>query len=172
MVQFSAVIQKFGEQGEKTGWTYIEIPADIAAKIKPGNKKTFRVKGKLDAHPVKAIALMPMGGGNFIMALNAEMRKGIKKRKGATIQVQLQEDKDKLQPPAELLECLSDEPLAKEYFETLTYGHKNYFTKWIESAKTEPTRTKRIAQAVDALNKKMDFGMMLRSLKDERQKLT
>lgn len=172
MVQFSAVIKKFAEQGEKTGWTYIEIPAGIAAKIKPANKKTFRVKGKLDAYPVKSIALMPMGGGDFIMALNAEMRKGIKKRKGATIQVQLQEDKEKLQPPPELLECLSDEPVAKAYFESLSYGHKNYFTKWIGSAKTEPTRTKRIAQAVDALSKKMDFGTMLRSLKEERKKLS
>jgi hypothetical protein len=171
MVAFSAIIKQFAEQGEKTGWTYIEIPADIAVKIKPGNKKTFRVKGKLDSYQVKAVALMPMGGGDFIMALNAGMRKALKKRKGATIQVQLQEDKEKLQPPAELLDCLADEPKAKAYFNSLTYGHKNYFSKWIESAKTEPTKTKRIAQAIDALSRQMDFGYMLRGLKENRQKL-
>jgi hypothetical protein len=171
MVAFSAIIKQFAEQGEKTGWTYIEIPADIAVKIKPGNKKTFRVKGKLDSYQVKAVALMPMGGGDFIMALNAGMRKALKKRKGATIQVQLQEDKEKLQPPAELLDCLADEPKAKAYFNSLTYGHKNYFSKWIESAKTEPTKTKRIAQAIDALSRQMDFGSMLRGLKENRQKL-
>jgi urease beta subunit len=171
MVAFSAIIKQFAEQGEKTGWTYIEIPAGIAVKIKPGNKKTFRVKGKLDSYQIKAVALMPMGGGNFIMALNAEMRKAIKKRKGATIQVQLQEDKEKLQPSVELLDCLADEPKAKAYFDSLTYGHKNYFSKWIESAKTEPTKTKRIAQAIDALSRQMDFGSMLRSLKEDRQKL-
>ncbi len=165
MVKFTALIKQFDAQGEKTGWTYIDIPAEIALKIKPGNKKTFRVKGKLDAYAVKSVALVPMGGGDFIMALNAEMRKGTKKRKGATLIVSLEEDSDKLQPPVELLECLADEPKAKQFFDSLTYGHRNYFSKWIESAKTEPTKTKRIAQAVDALSKHLDYGTMIRNLK-------
>ncbi len=165
MVKFTALIKQFDAQGEKTGWTYIDIPAEIALKIKPGNKKTFRVKGKLDAYAVKSVALVPMGGGDFIMALNAEMRKGTKKRKGATLIVSLEEDSDKLQPPVELLECLADEPKAKQFFYSLTYGHRNYFSKWIESAKTEPTKTKRIAQAVDALSKHLDYGTMIRNLK-------
>lgn len=167
MVKFTALIKQFEQHGEKTCWTYIEIPHDIAEKIKPGNRKVFRVKGKLDDHLIKSVALMPMSGGGFIMPINAAMRKGIKKRKGATLKVQLEEDTDKLQPPAELLECLADEPKAMAFFESLTYGHKNYFTKWIGSAKTEPTKTKRIAQAVDALSKQMDFGTMLRSLKEK-----
>jgi hypothetical protein len=165
MVRFTALIKRFDQYAEKTGWTYIEIPHDIAEKIKPGNRKVFRVKGKLDDHEIKAVALMPMKGGGFIMPVNAAMRKGTAKRKGATLKVQLEEDTDQLKPPAELLECLADEPQAKSYFESLTYGHRNYFTKWIESAKTEPTKTKRIAQAIDALGRQMDFGTMLRNLK-------
>lgn len=165
MVKFTAVIQQFEQNAEKSGWTYIDVPADVSEKIKPGNRRTFRVKGKLDDHPVKGVALMPVKGGGFIMPVNAEMRKGIHKRKGAMVILQLQEDHEKIAPPEELLECLADEPVAKKYFESLTYGHKNYFTKWIESAKTEPTKTKRIAQAVDALSKQLDFGTMLRNLK-------
>lgn len=165
MVKFTAVIKQFEQHGEKTGWTYIEVPADISGKIKPGNRKVFRVKGKLDEYPIKSVALMPMAGGGFIMPINAAMRKGTGKRKGAMLKLQLEEDADQLQLSPELLECLADEPRAKEYFDSLTYGHKNYFTKWIESAKKEPTKTKRIAQAVEALNKQMDFGAMLRTLK-------
>lgn len=30
MVNFNALIKKFGDKSEKTGWTYIEIPAAIA----------------------------------------------------------------------------------------------------------------------------------------------
>jgi hypothetical protein len=165
MTRFEAIIKKFEEKGEKSGWTYIDILSEVAMKIKPGNKKSFRVKGKLDDYKIKAVALVPMGGGDFIMALNGEMRKKIGKRKGEIIKVVLEEDSDLLQPSAALLECLSDEPKAMQFFENLTYGHKNYFTNWIESAKTEPTKTKRIAQAVDALNKQLDFGTMLRSLK-------
>ena len=38
MIHFKAVIKKFGEQGEKTGWSYIEVPEEVASKIKPGTK--------------------------------------------------------------------------------------------------------------------------------------
>src|SRR3954467_7169139 len=120
MVQFTTTIQKFKEQGEKTGWTYIQIPAEIAQQLKPGNKKTFRVKGKLDDYSFTGIALIPMGGGDFIMALNATIRKAIKKRKDAKLQVQLAaDDQYKVQPSAEFSECLADEPQALAFFNTL-----------------------------------------------------
>ena len=87
MLQFNTILKQFNEQGEKTGWTYIEIPAKIAQQLKPGNKKSFRVKGRLDNYEIKGVALMPMGEGDFIMAVNATMRKGIGKRKGDKLKV-------------------------------------------------------------------------------------
>ena len=171
MIKFTTIIQQFNEQGEKTGWTYITIPADIAQQLKPGNKKSFRVKGKLDAHSISGVSLMPMGEGNFIMAINAVMRKGIKKRKGAQLNVQLEVDDKLPELSKELLECLEDEPAALEHFNSLTRGHRKYFSDWILSAKTEPTRTKRLAQAVDALSKKFDFGTMIRKLKNDKKDL-
>lgn len=168
MIHYNTTILQFGEQGEKTGWTYIVIPAEIAQQLKPGNKKSFRVKGKLDEFVIKAIALLPMGEGDFIMPVNAAMRKGIKKRKGATLSVHLQVDNAEIKPPAELIECLQDEPGAIEHFNKLSKSHQNYFTNWINSAKTEETKTKRIAQAVNALAKGFHYGEMIRALKAER----
>jgi hypothetical protein len=165
MLQFTTTILKFESQGEKTGWTYIEIPADIAQKLKPGNKKSFRVKGKLDNLSFSGIALLPMGGGKFIMALNAAIRKGIGKRKGAMLKVQLQTDGKEYQLSPELMKCLHDEPKALEFFKILPKSHQNYFSKWIESAKTPQTKTKRIAQTVNGLSRKQNYGEMLRALK-------
>ncbi len=162
-VQFIATIHKFDKQGEKTGWTYIEIPADLAKKIKPGNKKSFRVKGKLDDCKISGIALLPMGGGTFIMALNAAMRKGIHKHHGATLKVQLEEDKKPFQFNKDFVDCLADEPGAKAFFESLAGSHQRYFSKWIDDAKTEPTRVKRITMAVNALSKKWGYPQMLRA---------
>jgi hypothetical protein len=165
MVQFNAVIQQFQKQGEKTGWVYIEIPKKIAQELKPGNKKTFRVKGRLDSYAIKSVALMPMGEGDFIMSINAAMQKGTAKRKGDKLRVQLEAD-DKVPPLSpDLLECLSDEPLANEFFNSLAYSHRLYFSNWIESAKTAPTKAKRIAQAVNGLARKLGFGELIRSLK-------
>ena len=113
MVQFIATMHRFEKQGEKTGWTYIEIPRDIAQKLKPGNKKSFRVKGKLDSHKIAGVSLLPMGGGSFIMAINAAMRKGIGKKHGAMVSVQLVEDKKPYELNTDLMECLRDEPKAQ-----------------------------------------------------------
>lgn len=171
MLSFSTTILKFDKQGEKTGWTYILVPAKIAEKLNAGVKKSFRVKGKLDDFEIEKVALVPMGEGDFIMAINAAMRKGIGKRKGATLKVELEIDNAQILPPSELLDCLQDEPDALKHFNSLPQGHRNYFTKWIESAKTEPTKVKRIALVVKTMVHKMDFGAMLREDRDERKML-
>jgi hypothetical protein len=169
MVTFTTTLLQFAQQGEKTGWTYIEIPADIARQLKPNNKKSFRVKGKLDNFSIKSVAVMPMGGGSFILAVNAEMRKGIGKRKGAMVKVQLQEDKATIPINAELLECLKDDPDAETYFNSLSNSHKSYFSKWIDSAKTEATKTNRLTKTMLALAKGWDYGRMIREGKQNKE---
>ena len=104
MIRFTATIKKFGEQGEKTGWTFIAISPDQAAALKPGNKRSFRVKGTLDGYQITKVALMPMGDGSFVISLNAVIRKGIRKQVGQKLQVSIEEDKEQLQPPDELIE--------------------------------------------------------------------
>lgn len=170
MVSFSTTILKFDKQGEKTGWTYIVIPATVAKKLNPGVKRSYRVKGKLDEHKIEKTALIPMGDGDFIIPINAAIRKGLGKRKGATVKVQLEIDHSPILPPGELIECLKDEPEAYNYFNSLPQSHRNYFTKWIGSAKTEPTKIKRIAMVIKTMVRKMDFGAMLREERDERRK--
>jgi hypothetical protein len=162
MINYTTTILKFDKQGEKTGWTYIEIPADIAQQLKPDTKKSFRVKGKLDSHSIKGVALLPMGGGNFIMPLNGAMRKAIGKRHGAQLKVQLEEDKKPLKLSEDFMTCLADEPKALATFNKIPKSVQNYFSKWIESAKTEPTKAMRIARAVNALARSQTFQEMIR----------
>ncbi len=162
-IKFIATIHRFESKGEKTGWTYIEIPADIAQQFKPGNKKSFRVKGTLDDFKIDGIALIPMGGGSFIMALNADLRKGIGKRKGAMLNVQLSVDEIGFVFNKDFMDCLADEPTAKSFFESLTGSHQKYFSKWVDSAKTESTKVKRITMTVNALAKKMGYPEMIRA---------
>jgi hypothetical protein len=163
MVKFTTTIYKFEKQGEKTGWTYIEVPGDLAQQLKPGNRKEFKVKGKLDKHPIKRVSVFPMGGGKFILVLNAALRKAIGKKHGAMVDVQLTADNSEFIFNKDFIECLTDEPMASDFFKALTGSHQRYFSKWIDDAKTEPTRTKRIAMAVNALAKKWGYGEMIRA---------
>jgi hypothetical protein len=168
MIEFNTIMLQFESQGEKTGWTYIEIPADIAQQLKPGNNKSFRVKGMLDGLAVAGMALMPMGGGNFILALKADVRKAIRKHAGAMLTVKLEEDKDyKVEVPSDLQECFDFEPEAFDQFNSLPKSHRDYFIKWIDSAKTNETRAKRIVNTMNAMLRKWDYGTMIREMRKE-----
>jgi hypothetical protein len=162
MITFQTTLQKFGEKGEKTGWTYVEIPAHIAYEIKPDTKLGFRVKGFIDNFPVKLLALLPMGEGDFIIPMNVQIRKGIRKEEGAMVTLNLEEDTDELPQSEELMMCLEDEPKALEAFLKMPKSHQNYYAKWIESAKTIETKTKRITMTVNGLAMGMNYGEMMR----------
>ncbi|MFV0605398.1 MAG: YdeI/OmpD-associated family protein [Niabella sp.] len=164
-VTFTATLLQFAENKDKTGWIYIDISADIAQQLKPGTKKSFRVKGSIDAHKIKGVSILPMGGGNFILAVNASIRKGIKKGKGAMITVTLTEDDQPYKLNKQLTTCLKDNKDAAGYFYSLPKGHQNYFSKWIDSAKTIQTQTDRLAKTITSLERKMDYGQMIRFYK-------
>lgn len=170
MITFNTVLYQFAEQGEKTGWTYIQVPQHLAHELKPDNKKSFRVKGKLDHFPISGVALMPWGDGSFIMAVNADMRKGIGKSKGASVNVQLETHDDfVVEIPDDLLESFDyEQPEALEFFYSLPRGHRDYFIKWINSAKTEPTRATRIANTIYAAANRMGYPEMIRALKSKK----
>jgi hypothetical protein len=168
MVTFSTRIQKFQKQGEKTGWTYIEISRAQAEKIKPGCRVSFRIKGSLDDFAIEKIALLPMGNGKFILPFNAAIRKGTGKKAGDSVTAKLQEDDRAIKPPAAFIKCLKDDGIAFDFFMTLPKGHQNYFSKWIDSAKTLETKTKRITMAVIALGSKQGFSEMMRASKTDR----
>lgn len=168
MVVFEAEIERFERMGEKTGWTFVFIPMEIANQIKPDTKKSYRVKGKLDQVKVQGLAFTPMGEGNFILALKASLRKELKKEEGAMLKLALEEDKDfKIEMPDDLELCLMEERHCLDNFLKLSKSHQNYYINWLNTAKTEPTRTKRLTQIVIAMDKRMDFSEMMRSNKEK-----
>jgi len=166
--KFDVILSRFGNQGEKTGWTYITISEAIAQKLKPGNKKTFRVKGRLDQYVIKSVALLPMGNGSFIMPVNATMRKAIGKRKGAMVHVEIDIDNKPVALSQDLLDCLEDDLNAKEYFFTLPPSHRNYYSNWVESIKSADKKAQRIADVVDAMDRKWSFPEMRKYQKSKK----
>jgi uncharacterized protein YdeI (YjbR/CyaY-like superfamily) len=77
--------------------------------------------------------------------------------------VQLQADSEQLSICQELLECLEDSPPAKRKFNALPGSHQRYYSKWIETAKTIQTKTKRIAMTIKAMENNMSYAEMLRA---------
>lgn len=164
-ISFQTIVQKFGDRGEKTGWTYIEINGRQAQQLKSGNKVSFRVKGTLAGFAIERTAVLPMGDGSFILPLNAKIRKGTGKKQGDKLKVVLETDERKIPLSADLLKCLKAEPESMKFFSSLPPSHQSYFSKWIEEAKTATTKTKRLVMALDALSKRQGFPEMIRASK-------
>lgn len=165
MLQFEAVLRKFSEKGEKSGWTYIELTPEELELLAPGMRKSFRVKGKLDAHAFEGVAVLPMGDGSFILPVNAAMRKGVRKKEGALVRVSLSIDETEYQLNATLVEALSLSDSASRAFYAMPRSHQNYYSKWVDAAKTEPTRDKRLTLIVISLERGMNYSEMIRSQK-------
>ena len=166
MIILNAEIEKFETNGEKTGWSYIFIPNAVAEQIKPGERRCIRVKGSIDEVEISGVGIMPMGHGDFIMALNKPLRKLLRKEAGAKVVLNLLFDSDfKIEMPDDLEICLSDEEELLQRFLEMPKSHQNYFINWLNTAKTEVTRTKRLVMIVNATFNNMDFGAMIRSSK-------
>lgn len=162
MVRFKAVIQKFGEMGEKTGWFYISIPQNLAEEIKPGQKKSFRVKGRLDKVAIAQVAVLPVGNGEFILPLKLSLRKTLRKNKGAELTIVLEEDIEPLKVFSELTDCLKDSPLAEKIFTSLPHSHQMYYSNWILFAKSPQTRARRIMCTILGMERKLSFAEILK----------
>ena len=123
----------------------------------------------LDGLAVNGMALMPMGEGDFIMALKADIRKALRKNAGAMLKVSIEEDTGfKVDMPADLQECFDfEDPSALAFFNSLAKSHREYFIKWIESAKTNETRAKRIVNTINAMLRGLRYNEMLREMRKE-----
>lgn len=161
-IKFEAQIEKFEKKGEKTGWTYLNFPYEKAIKIHKSDKKSFYVKGKIDQAEIKNLAVLPMGEGDYIITLNAELRKKIGKSKGMKVVLEIEKDTSEFSPDNDFLDCLKDDLKAFNYFKELPLSHQRYFSKWIESAKTEETKARRIAKTLSALARRMNYAEMMR----------
>jgi hypothetical protein len=151
MYIFDAVIEKFATMGEKTNWHYVYLPDDVLASLLKEKQQHFRVKGSIDDAPIQQLALWPIGQEQYILPLNATIRKAIKKNEHATVHVQIQIDNSEILHDADLLDCLLDNPLAQSRFMALSKSWQNNFSNIIKDAKTQTTKTKRIAKVLRTL---------------------
>lgn len=61
-------------------------------------------------------------------------------------------EKKELVVPKDLTSALAKNKAAKAAFDNFSYSHKKEYVMWIEEAKTEPTRNKRLATTVEWLS--------------------
>lgn len=141
------VLQKYPGKG---GWTYAMIPktANVPQKTSFG---WFKVKGHIDEYYITQHSLMSMKSGEIFLAVNAGIRKIIKKEEGDTVHIKFYVDTDHYVTPEEIAVCLELFPSAKKKYEKLSESQKKQYVNWIQEAKTTETKEQRISQMIAKL---------------------
>jgi hypothetical protein len=127
-------------------WSYVEFPHDVKELF--GKRGEVRVKCRINGVAADR-ALMPTKSGYHIIVLGGDLRRqaGIK-RPGEPVKVELWLDPepDRINIPVELAETLDFIPEMKAAWDKLTPGMQRSMCYWVGSAKTAPTKAKRIAE--------------------------
>jgi len=143
---FTAMIQNAGGGG-----AFVEVPLDVEKEF--GSKRP-QVKATIGGVPYRGI-LTRMGGDHHLLIILKEIREKIGKTFGDEVKISVEPDTEPrvIEVPVELKKVFKTEKEAKALFDKLSYTHQREYVMWINEAKREETRARRVAQAIEMLKK-------------------
>jgi len=91
--------------------------------------------------------------GEFLLGLNREVREGAGVNAGDSVEVEigLDDAPRQIDVPESLAAALERDSLADAAFKALSYTHRKEYARWIEDAKRDETRQRRVQQALEML---------------------
>lgn len=140
------LLEKFPGKG---GWTFARVP-----EIPPDKKTPFgwvKVKGSIDTYALKNYRLMPMGDGTLFLPVRAEVRRKIGKKEGDWVRVVLERDDAPTTIPADVYDCLRDEPVALQAFHRLSDAQQAREIQAIADSRNDEVKVARIARLIQRL---------------------
>jgi hypothetical protein len=142
---FDAVLVKAGD----TGGAGVVIPFDVQKAF--GRKGRVPVKCTIDGHRYRG-SLFPYGGTYFLGVLK-EIREAAGKTHGDKVRIvmELDEEPRTVEVPEDLKSALKESEAVKKAFEKLSYSHKREYVNWINEAKKDETRHRRIEKLIEKL---------------------
>jgi hypothetical protein len=92
-------------------------------------------------------------GGEFLVGLNHAVRQGADVEAGDTVDIELELDTAprEVDVPAALADALASDRDARVAFDRLAYTHRKEYARWIDDAKRDETRQRRVVQALRML---------------------
>ncbi|MDN5852107.1 MAG: YdeI/OmpD-associated family protein [Actinomycetia bacterium] len=143
-VRFTATLEQSGKSA-----TGMVVPDDLVEQLGAGKRPPVTVA--FNGHTYRStVASM---GGQFMVGVSAENRAAAGVEAGEVIDVELTLDKAprEIEVPADFAEALAAEPVADEFFASLSYSNKRWHVESVTGAKTDATRERRIAKSVAML---------------------
>jgi len=141
---FKATIQNAGGGG-----AFVEVPCDAEDVF--GSKRP-KVKAMIEGVPYRGL-LTRMGGPNHMLIVLKGIREQIGKTFGDEIQVSVELDAEErvIEIPKDLLKELKKDKESKSFFDKLSFSHRREYVTWINEAKKEETRQRRVQKTIEML---------------------
>ena len=134
--------------GGKTA-TGIRVPPEVVEGLGAGKRPA--VTATLNGHSYRTT--LGVMGGHTMLPVSAENRGLAGICAGEEVDVELHVDTAPrvLEVPADLQSALDADPVAKAFFDGLSYSNRRRHVLSVEGAKTAETRQRRIATSVEGL---------------------
>lgn len=140
----------------KGGWTYASLPGIVPDRNNPFG--WVKVRGFIDRYELSHYKLMPMGYGSLFLPVRKEIRKSIGKEAGDYAEILLYREHSSYAVPEEIRSCiLLESPGLLQVLDNFTEGEQKAYVDWIQTAKTEETRAKRILDMMQRLERGLKF---------------
>lgn len=132
---------------------FVEFPFDVEKEF--GSRGRVKVHASFDGVEYRG-SLAKMGHPCHCLGITKEIRKKIGKTSGDIVQVILWQDTEPrvAELPDDLLAVLSEFPGLLEQFRKLSYTLQKELVAYINQAKKQETRERRINKAIDFLTSK------------------
>lgn len=142
---FTATIEGTG----RGGGAYVTVPFDVEAVY--GSKKP-KVVTTFDGVEYRG-SLVRMGTDCHLLIILKGIREQIGKEVGDKVKVAVWEDTAPrvVEVPEDFAHALKKSKAARTTFDNCSYTHQKEYVQWINSARREETRERRITQAVAML---------------------
>ena len=152
-IHFSATLLRPAASGKAVGWTFLTLPGEASAKL-PSRGMTS-VEGTFNGVAFGA-RLEPDGRGGHWLKVERKLREAAGAEAGDVVRLEIAPAAEEPEPrvPADLRKALAAaNPKARAVWSEITPVARRDWIQWIESAKREETRVKRIASGCDMLAK-------------------
>ena len=132
------------------GGAYFNLPFSVEEAF--GTRAVCPVRGTINGFAFRS-SVFPKGDGTHYMAVNKAVRAGAGATIGDTVRVRMERDTEprEVALPADFKKALGKNKEAKLAFDKLSYTHRKEFVGWIEEARREETRARRIEKSLSML---------------------
>ena len=145
--KFKAVLEN---PEKKMDVAFVTVPFNVESEY--GTKGQVKVKATFDGYSYRGV-LANMGTGCHAILVRKDVRGAIKKSVGDSVIVTLEKDEEEriVEMPKELKSVLSKNKKAKSFFDSLSFTNRKEYAVWIQSAKREETKAKRVKAIIPKL---------------------